>query len=242
MTGEGAAEVEHFGIRLPDRPGLFVGRLREALIAGRYEAAERRAALHGLEPGERVLDLGAGAGFITATLARAPEVESVLAVEPDPRLLPVLEEVLRLNAVAPKVRLLHGVLLPDPPGATVPFHQRRSFWASSLDAQMGGVVATTEVPAHRAADLLEEARPTLVVADIEGAELDLLPVLAEAPSVRRIVVELHPNLYGEAGLAAIFRALLDRDFLLDVGAPRANLVLSFVKLGRGGVVKPAGAV
>ena len=64
-----------------------------------------------LAPGDRVLEIGAGAGSLTLGLAGA--AESVLAVELDARLLPVLHEVL---AGASNVDILHADALRLPLG------------------------------------------------------------------------------------------------------------------------------
>ena len=50
----------------------------------------------------RILEVGAGVGQITAVLAQQPEVEHVLAVEPEKKFIDAFQ------AHSPKVKLLHG--------------------------------------------------------------------------------------------------------------------------------------
>jgi hypothetical protein len=64
---------------------------RGALRDGTYEADEANAAERCVREGFRVLELGAGIGYVTAICARRTAPENVLAVEANPALIPVIE-------------------------------------------------------------------------------------------------------------------------------------------------------
>lgn len=70
--------------------------------------AERRRFAELVRPGERVADLFAGIGYFTVPAARAQRDASFVAVEKNPLAFAYLEENLRRNGVASRVRALLG--------------------------------------------------------------------------------------------------------------------------------------
>jgi hypothetical protein len=62
------------------------------------------------------------------------------------------------------------------------------------------------VPQRPLAEALAEARPTVLVCDIEGAEATLLPE-GDWSCLRLAVIELHPQWIGQAGVQAVFDAM-----------------------------------
>jgi hypothetical protein len=60
-----------------------------------------------------------------------------------------------------------------------------------------------------------ELRPTIMVIDIEGGERDLIPKL-DFSSVNRVIIELHPDVYGHDGSSLVVRTLLEAGFNLNV--------------------------
>ena len=64
-----------------------------------------------------------------------------------------------------------------------------------------------EVPVVKLHELLAELVPNVLIVDIEGGELDLFEGAETLGSVDRIALELHPQIYGSAGVLSVFRAL-----------------------------------
>jgi tRNA G37 N-methylase Trm5 len=94
---------------------------------GTYEADEANAAERCVKEGFRVLELGAGIGYVTAICARRTAPENVLAVEANPALIPVIEDNLARNG-AQDVTVLHGaVVARAEEGQTTPFMCRITF-------------------------------------------------------------------------------------------------------------------
>lgn len=181
------------------------GGLEQALTSGRYEHQEADALLHHLRPGDRVLDLGAGLGFLCALAARVVGPEAVTGVEAGAETLQLARANLAANGF-PGVRLIHGAVTAQETGE-VEFGQRPAFWASATrtGADWPANATIHRVPARPIAGLLTEARPTVLTCDIEGAEL---AVLAEPlPGLRLVVVETHPALYGPEGTGRLEAAL-----------------------------------
>jgi hypothetical protein len=85
----------------------------------------------------------------------------------------------------------------------VPFYCRCDFWASSLEPTSSAYERAVEVPSLDLGQLLDKHRPGVLVMDIEGGELALMQIAA-LPHVRAIVMEVHRDTYGDAGLQQLF--------------------------------------
>jgi FkbM family methyltransferase len=164
-------------------------KMRTILYSGAYEEREYEVLSRLLEPADRVLELGSGLGFITVVCAQ--RCSSVSSVEANPLLLDTLRETFRRNGVAPQ--LLSGMVCST--GAEQTLFVGRDFWSSS-SYDRGG--AATRVGGLAFGQLLAEHLPTVLVIDIEGAELGLTSETI-APGVRTVVIELHAKVTGVDG-------------------------------------------
>ncbi|MCC6008102.1 MAG: FkbM family methyltransferase, partial [Rhodobacteraceae bacterium] len=158
------------GVRMDIPERMLVPNLRAALEEARYEGQERRALRAHLRPGDRVLELGAGAGLLAVLAARVVGAEAVTAVEANPEMLDIIRATLRENG-APGVRLLHGAVVPDEAaGGAVEFHVHPGFWSAALAPNPRLKARRHAVPALGFRALLDEADANVLVCDIEGGE------------------------------------------------------------------------
>lgn len=195
---------------------LLARKLRE----GSYEADEARAAEHCVKEGFRVLDLGAGIGYVTTLCARRTAPENILAVEAHPGLVPVLEETLRRNG-AGDATVLHGAVAPRAEqGETAPFHLADQFTASRLAARDGRRVDVPLIGFH---DLLRAHRPHVVLMDIEGAEAQLFDRPWRCP-LRFCVLELHPRRYPLRAIQRIVDAMSTMSMTYDPATSRGRVL------------------
>lgn len=136
-----------------------------------------------LRPDDVVLDLGACIGSYTVIAART--ARKVIAVEPAPENF----ELLAMNCadLTDRTQLIQAAVVGDRRGSVRLF--TASSWNHSTVAYRGRT-ASVEVPAVCFADLLETERPTVLKADIEGAEWDL-PITDLPDYVRAFAIELH---------------------------------------------------
>jgi FkbM family methyltransferase len=194
------------GLKIPKHPQLTTGRVRAALRQGTYERKECEAVLRVARPGDRVLELGGGIGYMSTLLSVKAAVAQVVSYEANPALIPYIRSLHAANGVTTVD--LRNALLSAAPGDPVPFYIRRNFLASSMDPEVEKSAITEEVaiPRHALAPVLEDLRPDLLVCDIEGAEADLLPA-GDWSGLRAAVIELHPQWIGQAGVAAVFAAM-----------------------------------
>lgn len=200
------------------------GNLERALAAGRYENHEADALLLHLRPGDRMLDLGAGLGFICALAAGVLGEAAVMGVEAGPETVKLARRNLAANGFA-GVKVLKGAVVGTGEG-DVEFGQRPAFWASALRGAEGWPenAEVIRVPARPIGKLLAKFAPTVISCDIEGGELEVL--VRPLPGVRLVVVETHPQVYGPEGVARIVAALVAQGFVADKGAKKDTLVFS----------------
>ena len=200
------------------------GNLERALSSGRYEHHEADALLLHLRQGDRLLDLGAGLGFICALAAGVLGEDAVVGVEAGPETVKLARKNLAANGF-PGVKIVRGAVVASGEGE-VDFGQRPAFWASALKGRQGWPenAEVIRVPARPVGKLLERFRPSVICCDIEGGELE---VLAEPlPGVRLVVVETHPQVYGAEGVKQIAAALAAQGFATAGGAKADTLVFA----------------
>lgn len=187
-------------------------RLRGRLRDGGYEHYERDLARAHIRAGDRVLDLGSGAGLVAIVAARIVGPENVTTVEANPEMHTVLRRNLRNNA-GTELRLIKGAVVGDDyPEKTVTLNLRAAFWAASLDAPKGKNGArAVEVPAKKFRQLVRARDANVLTMDIEGAE-DALLSRPLPKTIRLLIVELHPALYGEARRDELLQGLAAQGF------------------------------
>jgi FkbM family methyltransferase len=202
------------GVMILDDPDVITPAIRTAILTGRFESEEAEAVAGIVEPGDVVLEIGAGIGFMSTLLSRAAGVERVIAVEANPQLLPYMARLHDLNGVR-GVRRLNAVLGRDAAAAaTATFYLREDFWMGSLLPGPNPYRATVEVPTIGLDALLRQEGVTLIVCDVEGAE-SFLFAEADLPGVDRVFLELHDHVTGLRGIASLFAALGSRGFAYD---------------------------
>lgn len=182
--------ISHHGIRLPLTDAVSE-EMRATLYAGAYEEREYEVLSTLLGPSDRVLELGAGLGFITVLCARRCGSERVTSVEANPHLLSTLRTTFLCNGVSP--RLVPGVVSAG--GEPQTLFVNANFWSSSTHDRGG---EPTRVPGVAFESLLAQYQPSVLVIDIEGGETALTSAVI-APCVRAIVIELHAKVTGAQG-------------------------------------------
>jgi FkbM family methyltransferase len=201
---------------------------------GRFEAEESAKVGEIIRADDRVLEIGAGIGFMSTLLSRQRRVSSVIAVEANPHLIDYMARVHVLNGVT-KVRRLNAVLT-NAPVASRTFYLRRDFWMGSLLSGPNSYLDTVSVPTANFDALLRDEAISLIVCDVEGAEAFIFEDVA-LDGVDRIFVELHDHVTGLSGVGTLFRTLAAKGFVYD---PRhsAGSVILFQRLGARDIIRP----
>lgn len=226
--------IETNGVKVPFFPHVITPKIERPMRNNRYEGGECAALRDILQPGDRVLELGAGIGLISTVAAMANGVASVTAVEANPELIPVIEETHRLNEVT-TVDLRNGVVCPNAQ-KKAPFYLRADFWASSMEPDSRPFKKKKHLPCFNIHALVEETKPTVIVCDIEGGEAGLFDEV-DLTGVRAMILEMHPKVYGEKTVNEITNLIEGQGLKFQV-PDKPSTVRYFERPGQGGQ-KPA---
>ncbi|MBB4279660.1 FkbM family methyltransferase [Rhizobium mongolense] len=215
--------LECRGVKFPEDAIILTDRVRESIAAGRYEGKEATQVEKLLKEGDRVLEIGSGLGFISTIAARDPKTVDVLCYEADPRLIPYIQSVHELNGIT-NVTVRNAALTTDLSQKELTFFVRKDFWGSSFSKAGGDYISETSIPTQPFNEVMQQFRPTFIVCDIEGAELDLF-MNASLFGVTRVLVEIHSRIIGRTGVKRLFDAMSARDFHYDEFHSHGSVVL-----------------
>jgi FkbM family methyltransferase len=222
------------GVVIPYDPAIITPAIRRAILEKRFEAEEAARVPEIVRHGDRVLEIGAGIGFMSTLLSRQRRVASIVAVEANPHLIDYMARLHACNGVT-KVRRLNAVLTNEPVASRT-FYLRRDFWMGSLLPGPNPWLDTVSVPTANFDALLRDEGVSLIVCDIEGAESFIFED-ASLDGVDRILVEVHDHVTGLSGVGAMFRTLYAKGFVYD---PRhsAGSVILFQRVGARDIIRP----
>lgn len=196
-----------------------------------YETPEVMGLPKFIRKKDRVLELGAGIGFISTYLSKVLGVSHVSCVEANPKLCEFIARVHSVNGVS-NAQIWNAVALSDvegiPDEKTLPFYVTTPFWSSSMIQPSGDAYVTQDVPVIRLSDIVAEVSPTVIVCDIEGGEADLFEKV-DLSGVRYIYMELHTRTCGGTGIVKVFENMHRHGFFYHQGVSSAGVVL-FKKL------------
>ncbi len=210
------------GVTLVVPDDMLNERVAGKLETGAYEAHEAQAAQMRLREGMRVLELGAGVGYIASICAGVAGAENVVTVEANPAMLPVIRANLDRNGHR-AARLIHGAVTGEGDAEEIAFDPKKVFWAGRIADGDTDAEKLVTVPMLPLSGLLQEHRPHLVIMDVEGAERHLF----EAPwpaHVRAVMMELHPNQYPDTVIKQIVDCMSASGLTYDPGPSRGRIL------------------
>lgn len=193
---------------------------RELYYHQRYEMPERELLARFLKPDDRVLELGTGLGMIATLCARRVGSGGVLTFEANPAMIPVARETFRLNGVAP--RLEHAALGPQQDD--IEFFVEPDFWSSSTHRRSGGARRVL-VPMRPLVEVVADFQPSFLIVDIEGGEDELFGKVDLGPSVRSLMLELHPKVIGAEAVEQLLARLATAGFHIAARPDARNVFL-----------------
>ena len=226
--------LEHSGVRIPFDDQIITPAIEDAIRTGAFEAEEASEIPSIVIHGDRVLEIGAGIGFISTLLARQPEVIRIVAVEANPFLLPYMQRLHEENAVHKVER--RNVVLTNSANTQMTFYLRRDFWMGSLSQGPNPYESSVSVPTQSLNELLQSEQITLIVCDIEGAETYLFDG-ADLTGVDRIYLEIHDHVTGLCGVQRLFRTMTEQGFAFDPRHSSGSIVL-FRRTSENEVLRP----
>ena len=178
----------------------------QMLVRGDYEMPERLAVSQLLRKGDRVLEIGSCVGVVAMTAARIVGADNVLAFEPNPLAAAVARQNFALNRLP--IELADAAVGAEE--GTLELRVASGSWlGASARRQFEG--RTIAMPKRSIADVVTKFKPSVLVIDAEGMEEELLPACPLA-RLRALVVEVHPDIIGAAGVDRLDRHLRDGGF------------------------------
>ena len=201
-----SAFITSRGMKFPNHADIIKGRLRALLRKNVYEYKESVAALRVVREGDVVIELGAGIGYMSTLVASKRKVKSVHSFEANPHLIPYIQQVHAANGLT-NAHVTNAIL--GSRKGTVDFYVRDNVLGSSL-AQLEGEVdpPSTKVDVLNGKTVFKEIGANVLICDIEGAEVDLIPTL-DLTGLRAAVIALHPQWIGPDGVNKVFKAFMD---------------------------------
>ena len=182
--------------------------VRSMLFKGTYETHECDLVERMVRPGDRVLEIGTGIGLVSLVATRLCGEGHVSSCEANPDLESVIRENYRLNGWTPDLTM--RAVTSD--GRDLPFFRSGNVLSSSaIDRGLAGDRIVVESLAIN--DLIDEHRPSVVIMDVEGSEVEILPA-ADLSRVRIIIVEMHPHIMGKEKIAILVGDMEARGFQL----------------------------
>jgi FkbM family methyltransferase len=209
--------AENKGISLPTRHPLISPGIQKKIYFGEYEAKESDIVDKRLESDDVVMEVGAGIGYLSALCAKRIGSDRVHAYEANPAMMDVIAATYQRNGVKP--RSVNAMMGRGSGVCTL--HVEEEFWASSTI--VGSARAKQiEVPQIDLNDEFDRIRPSFLIIDIEGGEIDFFKY-ATLNGLRKICVETHPGMISNEAINEMFAGLIAKGFLIDFTLLRKNV-------------------
>jgi FkbM family methyltransferase len=175
-----------------------------------YEYGERLFSEKILSKGDRVIEAGTSIGILTGVISNIIGNEGkLITIEPDINLIKIAQSNNKYNT---NITFLNGMLITD----------SKSNIEFQPDGWLGGKVINVNnkannvnsIPIIYLKDLISNHMPNALALDIEGEELGL--IYSEIPiCVKKLIIELHPHIYGENSSQQIKEYITNQKFVLQ---------------------------
>lgn len=183
----------------------------------RYERREVNLSLQEIEETDTIVEMGAGAGIVGAIVTKNCKPKKTVSYEANHTLIEHIRRLYKHNKIDRKIKVKNQIVLAEPnPPKTVDFFIRGNFLGSGMTITKGHENATkVSVPVVDWESVKKEVSPTVLLMDIEGAELDFFRN-ADLSGIRLIIVELHRHIYHRPGMREIReQCLVNQGFAED---------------------------
>ncbi len=213
-------DIDYLGIKVPvDRKIMSKGFIFD-LYRKLYERDEFDLVQSLLEVQDRVLEIGGGIGLISAISAKTASNGSVVTVEANPKLIPVIRRLHSINNINAEV--LNNAVVADRVYSSVPFYIRDTLPISSMSSHPTDWKSIVYLQTVTLSCLVERFYPTVVIIDVEGAEIDYVKH-NWTNGVRLALTETHPEIIGSQGVEKILCFFRDCGFRVS---KRKNIVIA----------------
>lgn len=209
-------------VKLYTNDQLLSPKIRNILFQGKYEQEEISILKKVLERNDRILEVGAGLGFLSAYCSKKIDSSSVFAYEANPHLKQLIYKNYRINKVFPN---LENCILENSDLKSKKFFIEKDFYSSSTFQRSDDANGTC-VPVKNLNREINRIKPTFLIVDIEGGELDFFNEI-KFNTIEKIILEVHPKIIGMRGTNSVIKKLLDSGYFLNTKLS-VNNVLYFI--------------
>jgi len=219
------------GVEVLEGPHLLPVILR-SIKTGDYEKPEIEFGLANIKPGDRIMEMGTGAGIVGSVLLKQVDNVTLQSYEANPDLIPHIRNLYEHNGLNDCATVSNNIVVTgnNQPDA-ISFDIHDNFLGSQRSETNTKDKARTVSVETKHYDAISREYPhNVLIMDIEGNELEFLEG-ADLSSVELIVLELHPKIYGWKGHQRIVTSLSKKGFALDETTSHGQ-VASFKKKNR----------
>lgn len=215
--------LEIKGVLIPNDPSIITPKIERSIKNDAYEKDEVRGTPKFIEPEDRVIELGAGIGFISSFIHKHLDVTNILCIEADPTLCKFIKKVHELNGIT-SVEVENIVALNgDSDSGSTKFYIRSPFWSSSLD-DTDEYVSVVDVPTLKLSSIIQDFKANTLIVDIEGGERDIFKN-TNLDGIDKVFLEIHTRKIKRVGIKLCFDALSNAGFAYDQQVSRGGSVL-----------------
>jgi FkbM family methyltransferase len=208
----------YHGVEVLDAPHLGPTMINN-MIEGTYERREVLSALKFVKKDDVVIEMGAGAGVVGAVAAKNCAPARIVSFEANHKLIASIKALYAHNGIKSKIEVRNKIVLSDPDAPkSVDFYIRGNFLGSGMTITKGMERAEkVDVPVVKWETIKKQIKPTVLLMDIEGAELEFFRY-ADLSGIRVIIVELHRHIYHRPGMREIRDGIAAKGFVEDTDA------------------------
>ncbi|NWG27908.1 MAG: FkbM family methyltransferase [Ignavibacteriaceae bacterium] len=209
--------IDNTKIKLRGEPYSFG--IKHILKKGDYELPERKLLRPCNLEGETIIEMGGSIGILTAILAnKVGNSGKVISIEASEKISAYSRSWLESNH---NTKILTGFAFPVAEVANKIHSIKFKESGSSLEGRIQFIYENkTTSDSNSIYDIkkisdLYNLKPTVLVVDIEGTEKIILDQKPNFPSsIKLILIELHPQVYGESNKSEIIKRIIDEGFLI----------------------------
>jgi FkbM family methyltransferase len=211
------------GVRVPVDKSIMSDETINKIARGKYEKKEADLVKQIIREDDIVLEIGGGIGFISTVAARLATKGKITSVEANPRLIPYISNVHAINSV--RVEVLNAIVTGQKTGDDLPFYLRKNFWSSSMLSEPADWTEIVTVKCLFIADLVARVKPTVLIVDIEGAEIELIESNWTS-GIRAAIVEVHPRVIGTMGVKKIVDFFKGSGYQVSFESKSKNMLIA----------------
>lgn len=188
-------DIELYGVKLNINHPSISNELRKFFYNESYEGSEIRVLKKVLTKNDKVLEIGAGIGFISTYCSKQIGSENVVAYEANPKMVEKIKETYQENDIKPTI---NNIILSNE-NSEMSFYLEKNFWSSSM-VKRNEDAKEIKVKTKNINNEISKYKSTFLIIDIEGGEEHLIPII-DFNAINKVLIELHPSIIGNKSIS-----------------------------------------